>query len=64
MMRFEEDKLDYAGAFITPPNPCFGLVSRWMKRFGWGVPDYWESPMPEKKMKDLLSQDSPRSLKC
>ena len=20
MMRFEEDKLDYAGAFITPPN--------------------------------------------
>ena len=21
MMRFEEDKLDYAGAFNTPPNP-------------------------------------------
>ena len=20
MMRFEEDKLEYAGAFITPPN--------------------------------------------
>ena len=31
MMRFEEDELDYAGAFITPPNHLVIVSVHWVK---------------------------------